>query len=99
LKFILLKEGSSGPSSYALILNPYKVIAHHHEHKHPGLRGDKWNALMERMSEIGDESLTPPPPPAAAPVAAAPLPVAPATAPAPTEAQPAVANPTLLNAG
>jgi hypothetical protein len=76
LHFILLKEGPSGPSSYALILNPYKVIEHHHQQKHSGLRADKWNALIERMSEIGDESLTPPPPPTtptAADSAAAPV--------------------------
>lgn len=83
LRFILLKEGPSGPSSYALILNPYKVIEHHHQQKHFGLRADKWNALIERMSEIGDESLTPPPPAAtstAADSAAAPVtdPAAPA---------------------
>ncbi len=61
LCFILLQEGPSGPSSYALILNPYKIIEYHHQQKHPGLRADKWNALIERMSEIGDESLTPSP--------------------------------------
>lgn len=70
LKFILLKEGPSGPASYALILNPYKIIDHHHREKHPGLREDKWNALIERMSEVGDESLTPPGPPVAASAAA-----------------------------
>jgi hypothetical protein len=73
-----------------LILNPYKIIEHHHQQKHSGLRADKWNALIERMSEIGDESLTPPPPaatPAASVSAAAPTP---ATAPAaPASAGPA----------
>jgi hypothetical protein len=66
LSFIQLKEGPLGPASYALILNPYKVIEHHHQKKHSGLRADKWNALIERMSEIGDESLTPPAAPAEA---------------------------------
>jgi hypothetical protein len=80
LNFILLKEGPSGPASYALILNPYKVIDYHHREKQPGLREDKWNALIERMSEIGDESLAPPVPPAVAPVAAAPSPAAPTPA-------------------
>jgi hypothetical protein len=61
LRFILLKSGSSGPMSYALILNPYKVVEYHHQQKNPGLREDKWNALIERMSEVGEESLTPPP--------------------------------------
>ena len=100
LKFILLKEGSSGPSSYALILNPYKVIDYHHQQKHPGLREDKWNALIERMSEIGDESLAPPaPPPATAPTAAPTASTA-EVAPAQPEAQqPSAANPTVLSAG
>jgi hypothetical protein len=62
LKFIMLKGGSSGPASYALILNPYKIIAYHHQQKSDGLREDKWNALIERMSEVGDESLAPPAP-------------------------------------
>jgi hypothetical protein len=73
LRFILLKSGSSGPTSYALILNPYKIVEYHDQQKNPGLREDKWNALIERMSEVGEESLTPPPlaagtaaPPAAA---------------------------------
>jgi hypothetical protein len=62
LYFIRLSEGPSGPASYALILNPYKVIQHHHQHKTPGLRVDKFNALMERAADIGDESLSPAPP-------------------------------------
>jgi hypothetical protein len=70
LHFIGLKEGPSGPASYALIYNPYKVIQYHHEQKTPGLREDKYNALMERALEIGDESLSlapPAPAPATAP--------------------------------
>jgi hypothetical protein len=86
LSFIMLKGGSSGPVSYALILNPYKVIEYHHQSKHDGLREDKWNALIERMSEVGDESLTP------AAVVTAPTAVAPTAAEtpvAPTVAAPA----------
>jgi hypothetical protein len=60
LQFILLSEGPSGPASYALILNPYKIIQCHHDKKTPGLRADKFNALMERAADIGDESLSPP---------------------------------------
>jgi hypothetical protein len=59
LNFIGLKEGPSGPLSYALIWNPYKVIKDHHDNKTPGLRQDKYNALLERMSEIGDASIKP----------------------------------------
>lgn len=79
LEFINLQSGSSGPASYALILNPYKVIQKHHDRKTPGMREDKYNALVARALEIGDISLRPaaaPPAPAAAP----PPPVAPAPA-------------------
>jgi hypothetical protein len=64
LHFIRLKDGPSGPASYALILNPYMVIAHHHEAKTVGLRQDKYHALVERAMEVGDESFAPPVPPA-----------------------------------
>jgi len=60
LGFISLREGPSGPASYALIFNPYKVIKAHYEQCNPGLRKDKYNALMERALEIGDNSLSPP---------------------------------------
>jgi hypothetical protein len=77
LNFIALKEGPSGAASYVLIYNPYKIIEHHHEQKNPGLREDKWNALIERASEVGDESFAPPAAPAA--VVAVETPAAPAT--------------------
>ncbi len=66
LHFIELKDGPSGPESYVLIYNPYKVIAQHHDAKTPGLREDKYNALVERALEIGDETFAPPPPAPAA---------------------------------
>jgi hypothetical protein len=94
LRFIDLKGGSAGPASYALIFNPYKVIAWHHANRTPGLREDRYNALMERASEVGDESLSQTPPAAEAHVTPA---VAPTTA-AP-EAQQAVADTTILSAG
>jgi hypothetical protein len=62
LGFINLKSGASGPASYALILNPYKVIQGHHEKKTPGMREDKYNALVARALELGDVSLSPPAP-------------------------------------
>jgi hypothetical protein len=62
LKFIDLKPGPSGPASYALILNPYRVIKRHYDQKTVGLREDKFNALRARAIEIGDESFKPPPP-------------------------------------
>ncbi len=76
LGFISLREGPSGPASYALLLNPYKVIQHHYEVKTPGLRADKYHALLERALEVGDESLSPPAQPAA-----------PEAVPAPAEAK------------
>jgi hypothetical protein len=66
LNFISLKEGPSGPASYVLIYNPYKVIKDHYDNKNPGVREDKYNALQERALEIGDDSLSPPEKPAAA---------------------------------
>jgi hypothetical protein len=62
LGFINLKSGASGPASYALILNPYKVIHGHHDKKTPGMREDKYNALVARALELGDVSLSPPAP-------------------------------------
>jgi len=101
LRFIDLKGGPSGPASYALIFNPYKIIEWHHQQRTPGLREDKYNALMERASEVGDESLAPPPDPAAeAMVAAATTAAAAATPEAEAEAEAARANvTTLLSAG
>lgn len=56
--------------SYALILNPYLVIRRLHDLKTPGLREDKYNALVERAGEIGAEDLDMPDPWAAPPAAA-----------------------------
>lgn len=73
LGFIDIKEGPSGPMSYALILNPYLVIRRLAQEGHPGIRADKYNALMQRAGEIGASDLdmpdpwtTPPPTPATA---------------------------------
>jgi hypothetical protein len=62
LKFIDLKSGPSGPHSYALFWNPYSVIHWHHERKSPGLREDKFNALVARALEIGDRTFAQPAP-------------------------------------
>ncbi|WP_407167658.1 hypothetical protein [Bradyrhizobium sp. ORS 111] len=59
LKFIDLKSGPSGPASYALLWNPYRVIAQHHEDRTPGLREDKFNALVARALELGDKTFAP----------------------------------------
>jgi hypothetical protein len=61
LDFISLREGPSGPASYALLFNPYLVIRDHRQRGTPDLRADKYNALLERALEIGDESMSPKP--------------------------------------
>lgn len=57
LNFIGLKEGPSGPASYALIFNPYRVIRWHREQRTPGLVEAKFAALLERALEIGATDL------------------------------------------
>jgi len=59
LGFIRIKEGPSGPMSYALIVNPYHVIKAQYG-KHPGITADKYNALLARVSEIGAKDLDDP---------------------------------------
>ncbi|WP_209311865.1 hypothetical protein [Bradyrhizobium frederickii] len=98
LEFINLQSGASGPASYALILNPYKVIQKHHERKTPGMREDRYNALVARAIELGDISLSPPAPPpapvaAASPAAPFPMPAGWTPPPAPTPAAAAPAAP------
>jgi hypothetical protein len=101
LEFIDLQGGASGAASYALILNPYKVIQRHHDRKTSGMREDKYNALVARAIELGDISLKPvvvASPPAATPVPAAPFafpmpsgwtpPPMPGTAPVPSASTP-----------
>lgn len=67
LGFISIKPGPSGPMSYALIYNPYKVIQRLYAAKMPGLLADKYNALLQRTIEIGASDLTEPPPKRAGP--------------------------------
>ena len=61
LGFIDIKEGPSGPLSYALIWNPYLVIKRYHDESKPGLRADKYNALLARAVDIGATDLDEPP--------------------------------------
>jgi hypothetical protein len=77
LGFIDIKEGPSGPMSYALILNPYLVIRRHMQQGHPGVRADKYNALIQRAGEIGAADLDMPDPwtTPATPTPEAPVPV------------------------
>jgi hypothetical protein len=60
LGFILLKEGPSGPMSYALIPNPYLVIKEHYRNKSSGLTAARYAALLERAVEAGAPDLDDP---------------------------------------
>ncbi len=58
LGFIMLQPGPSGPMSYALILNPYKVIQYaYHNKPNAGITADKFLALQARAIEIGANDL------------------------------------------
>jgi len=56
LGFINTQPGPSGPMSYALILNPYKVIKAHHQKK--AIPAEFYNTLLVRAVEIGANDLT-----------------------------------------
>jgi len=56
LGFISTQPGPSGPMSYALILNPYKVVMEHYQKK--AVTADFYNALLVRALEIGANDLT-----------------------------------------
>ncbi len=55
LEFLDYKDGPSGPISYVLIRNPYRVVAKHYE---GGLVNEgHFNSLRQRMMEIGADDL------------------------------------------
>jgi hypothetical protein len=56
LGFINTQPGPSGPVSYAIILNPYKVIKSHHQKNE--VTDELYNALLMRSIEIGANDLT-----------------------------------------
>lgn len=95
LGFIEIAAGASGELSHAVILNPYLVIREAYKVKGSGIQATKYNALIERMTEIDAKDMDLPdpwkmlPPPAAAPA----LPVIPASA-APLATAPATGTPT-----
>lgn len=43
--------------NYILLWNPYEIINKHHNNNHEGVREDSWNALQQRMIEIGADDL------------------------------------------
>lgn len=58
LGFVKVKSGPSGPMSYALIPNPYKIAKRLYDAKTEGFPEDIYNALLQRMTEIGAEDLS-----------------------------------------
>lgn len=59
LGFIKVAPGPSGSLSYAVILNPYKVIMKHRTANSAGFSIEAYNALAARTSEIGATDLNP----------------------------------------
>lgn len=51
--FIDIKAGPSGPTSYALIFNPYLVIRNLYKSGKGKIVDSKYNALMARADEVG----------------------------------------------
>jgi hypothetical protein len=52
LGFVKVAAGPHGKRSYALILNPYKIVEKHKKDKTPELTDDHYNALVARAGEI-----------------------------------------------
>ncbi len=57
LKFIEIKPGPSGPINYVLIWNPFVILKYHRAEHTSGLREENWNALEQRMIEVGADDL------------------------------------------
>ncbi|PWU70682.1 hypothetical protein DK867_23455 [Ochrobactrum sp. POC9] len=57
LGFLLTKPGVSGSLHYVQLWNPYIVIKQHKVNKTPGFPEDRYNALFERVLEIGAKDL------------------------------------------
>lgn len=58
LGFIDIKEGTNGPIHYILLINPYHVIVDLHENGR--VSEGPYNALKERVIEIGADDLDDP---------------------------------------
>jgi hypothetical protein len=63
LEFIKTQPGPEGELSFAVVLNPYKVIKRHFKMKAPGLDVAAYHALIQRANEIGAKDLDDPPAP------------------------------------
>lgn len=57
LGFIDIQEGPNGPISYVLVYNPYQVVKKHFDDKK--INAASFNALKQRMIEIGAHDLDP----------------------------------------
>jgi hypothetical protein len=62
LGFIETKPGPEGDLSFAVVFNPYKAIKRHFESKPDVLDNAAYNALIQRLSEIGATDLDEVPP-------------------------------------
>jgi hypothetical protein len=61
LEFIKTQPGPEGELSFAVVLNPYKVIKRHFKMNPPGLDTAALHALTQRANEIGAKDLDDPP--------------------------------------
>jgi len=57
LQFVVTKPGVSGNLHYVQIWNPYLIIGYHKTQNTAGFPVDRYNALYERMLEIGATDL------------------------------------------
>lgn len=58
LGFVGIKPGPSGPLSYAIVLNPYKVIEKQFAKHKAVITEELYNGLLARAIEIGADDLT-----------------------------------------
>ncbi|ANL68474.1 hypothetical protein AMC82_PB00310 (plasmid) [Rhizobium phaseoli] len=59
LGFIRTKNGAAGRYSHAVILNPHKIIRSLYEAGHEGVVKEKYEALVERATEVGSDDFKP----------------------------------------
>lgn len=60
LGFIDIAPGAEGAFGYAVVRNPYKVLESYFKDGHPGLDAAAYNALRQRVGEIGAKDLDDP---------------------------------------
>jgi hypothetical protein len=57
LGFLITKPGVSGNLHYVQLWNPYIIVKFHKEQNTQGFRTDLYNALFERVQDIGAQDL------------------------------------------